>query len=340
MDAADDIDPLAGMMDLNSWPVSRLRTFAECIKGLLFGDGFQLPPDHSDLAFWTEVASKVGGAPTEEYCHMLAETALSAIEKCDPTCLRPSSLYIANMSVPDSRLAIARLGIKGVVVVGGSVNEVPAEDGVNYHVHPVLPSASSPEERAAQLALSVDFARRHQPALVCSDLGDGLSAVICAAILASSQSAAQSSGNVAADGLRAIEVRRGPLAVESDDVDALENYCARLPIALRTPPSRPKLIHAKPPPFSITATKRPLEESQEEVDDDDGPITPTEKKAVARADAAPGNVKARLLGRVVVPPPSPISADEFSDEAADVSPGPEVRKAMGMLAPPPAVCVE
>ena len=131
--------------------------------------------------------------------------------------------------------------------------------------------------------------RRNQPALVCSDLGDGLSAVVCAAFLASATPTSQSSGDVARDGLQQVERRRGPLEVELDDFEALEAYCAGLPIALRTPPSRPRLIDAKLPhfsiqsnpdnPFSGVGAKRTLEELDA---NDDEPLTPKGKVAVSK----------------------------------------------------------
>ena len=131
--------------------------------------------------------------------------------------------------------------------------------------------------------------RRNQPALVCSALGDGLSAVVCAAFLASATPTSQSSGDVARDGLQQVERRRGPLVVELDDLEALEAYCAGLPIALRTPPSRPRLLDAKLPTFSIESNpdnpfsgvgaKRTLEALDA---NNDEPLTPKGKVAVSK----------------------------------------------------------
>jgi len=216
------------------------------------------------------------------------------------------------------------------VVIGDACHaQAPPEDGVQYHIHPVLPASSDLAERAAEIGASVEFLWRNQPALVCSDLGDGLSAVVCAAFLASSQPTAQCSGNVAADGLRRVEERRGPLSVEIDDVEALETYCAGLPIALRTPPSRPRLIDSKRVPGltiggAHNGTKREMkhqmkrpfaeleEVTEEEPRESEEILTPNSKVAVpSQGDSVRGDVKARLLGRVSLSP----SRDQVANSA-------------------------
>jgi len=319
-----------------------------------------LPPDESDENFWQETALKVIHLieDGDDFSSRLPQMVTEAIEMCDPTIVR-TELYLSSMHVADSRLAMARLGLKGVIVIGdaGCVQQAPPDSGIIYHFHPVLPPESDVGERAAEIAASVEFIRRNQPALVCSDLGDGLSAAVCAAFLASSMPVAQSSGDVARDGLHIVEGRRGPLQIEGDDMEALEMYCTSLPIALRTPPSRPRLWGAAPQCFSLWSNPdNPhalgaggVKRSADEMDGDvetptakiskpshatEGPITPTSKAAGAPLSPLGGNVKARLLGRF--PPPISLSGggEEEEEEAGEAEVG-ELRALCGLVVPPP-----
>lgn len=76
-----------------------------------------LPPDYStETAYWDEVALKVKHLlddADDDFPSQLASMVLEAVELCDPTSIDASGLlYLSNMSVADSRLAMARLGLK------------------------------------------------------------------------------------------------------------------------------------------------------------------------------------------------------------------------------------
>jgi len=270
---------------LNEWPTATLRSLAECIKMPILADGFQLPPDETALDFWRHAATMCNmPIVVDSDAQRLAQEALEALELCDPTCLRPGQLFLSSMSVPASRLAMQRLKLKGCIVIGSAPAQAPKEDEVEYHFFP-----QAAQDPASAIASCVDFIKRHQPALVCSDREDGMGAVVCAAYFAATQIVSQSSGNVARDGIKQVEVRRGPLWIEQDDLEALDAFCATLPISLRTPPIGPARNIPMPPPMEIS-TKRSAEAAGMTEDSPvarsgrmASPITPPSKAAAAEA---------------------------------------------------------
>ena len=136
-----------------------------------------LPPDSSDTGYWSDIALKVAHlledtvsaqrratqsahtllrqslpimifAPPDsflqdDFASRLADMVTEAVELCDPTCLDPSALFLSNMSVPDSRLAMARLGLK-VRVRGEGITShgVRPRGSVRYHSKYLLPLPS------------------------------------------------------------------------------------------------------------------------------------------------------------------------------------------------------
>jgi len=151
--------------------------------------------------------------------------------------------------------------------------------------------ASAGASHVSAITEAVDFIKRHQPALVCSDREDGVGAIVCAAYFAATTIVSQSSGNVASDGVKQVEVRRGPLWIETDDLEVLEDYCATLPITLRTPPLGPSSRGGFPmPPEMEVSTKRSAEAAGMMADSPvarvgrmPSPITPPSKASTAKA---------------------------------------------------------
>lgn len=209
-------------------------------------DGFQLPPDETMLDFWQNTAAMCDVSDlledTDRLSISLASATTAALEMCDPTCLRAGELYMSGMSVPTSRLAMQRLKLRGVLILGDAeaAPTIPEADGIALHIVQPPPGHL---DLAASLQECAMFIQLHQPCLVCSDRSDGLSAIVCAAFIAASSPPSE---QYVTDALKQVELRRGPLRLEMDDVEELNKFCATLPMALSTPPLGPRFAPLVP----------------------------------------------------------------------------------------------
>ena len=151
----------------------------------LAGDGFSGVPSEEDYEFWCHAAAAVNGkAPallaidSSDLCHAVNEE----LECVDVTEVRPGHLYLGETSAVESRLALAMLNIKGIVVVTDSdrvLEGVASWSGLD--TYPITPSVGLAE----QLDSCISFAQSVRGAcLVCSGDGNGAAAVVCAAVLA------------------------------------------------------------------------------------------------------------------------------------------------------------
>ena len=94
-------------------------------------------------------------------------------------------LYLGDLSGPESRLTLLWLGVRGVVTVAShDIERLWMADGIAYHTAIVDTSADS---IGPCLPASCAFLDRHNSAFVCCAAGQGLSLLVCAAHLATSE---------------------------------------------------------------------------------------------------------------------------------------------------------
>ena len=153
-------------------------------------------------------------------------------------------LYLSDIASSMSRLMHTILGTEQVILVGGSKASGCLTAGCRK---PRSTSSifwiDSAQPLAVQLVDAARFANQ-APTVVASPDGLGVGAVICAAIIA----AREGLSSVAA--LHEVEKRRGPLRVELDHMEDLDNFCQRLLIAefdlrLGVPASPKQHVEAK-----------------------------------------------------------------------------------------------
>lgn len=203
---------------VSEWPRERILMLAQALTEVtwLLGDGFRSPPP-VEHPFWAKMAAvckqSCGDLASLECARPaltaeeLCEAVHSELECCDLFEIRPKALFLGSRESAESKLALATLGVEGIVAVSGP--ECTAKfDGV-FAVHHVRPS----EPLGEQLDSCMRFIRRLSgPVLVCSALeGEGIAAMICAAALAVKEGIA-----TAAVAVEQIEKRRGPLRIEID----------------------------------------------------------------------------------------------------------------------------
>ena len=234
MDAADDTTSMASF---HAWDAAQLVKLGKLLGMMvrLQPDGFVGVPDVSDSAFWSDAAAQLneGRAQLNPDSRIgtkeLAMRVTAELESLKISAIYPgrdlSPLFLADISSGMSRLAHAILGTRQLVLIGGDKvlgacstwDRRPRLSGTTCWIDTAQPLA-------AQLLTAVRFAR-HAPTVVAAPDGNGVGAVVCAAIVASRE------GLSSLAALCEIEKRRGSLTVELDDQEELDKFCHSLLLA-------------------------------------------------------------------------------------------------------------
>jgi hypothetical protein len=190
--------------EFDFWPEERLAALVSCLAKSR--EGKPLPPkaderDHlpseDDFIFWVDAVQQCDLLPDtemqpteerEDLLDVLAQELASAVH----TELRGRTytkvregLYLGDLSGPESRLTLLWLGVRGVVTVAShDIERLWMADGIAYHTAIVDTSADS---IGPCLPASCAFLDRHNSAFVCCAAGQGLSLLVCAAHLATSE---------------------------------------------------------------------------------------------------------------------------------------------------------
>lgn len=190
--------------EFDFWPEERLAALVSCLHKSR--EGKPLPPnaderDHlpseDDFIFWVDAVQQCDLLPEsdmhpteerEDLLDVLAQELASAVH----TELRGRTyskvregLYLGDLSGPESRLTLLWLGVRGVVTVAShDIERLWMADGIAYHTAVVDTSADS---IGPCLPASCSFLDRHNCAFVCCAAGQGLSLLVCAAHLATSE---------------------------------------------------------------------------------------------------------------------------------------------------------
>jgi len=244
-----------------SWAQERIDALAGKLaeKAVLIGDGFKCLPPAEDTIFWEASAAACSCTNVNQ----LSAACHAELESLDFSELRPDRLYIADRASASSRLARAILRLKAVIVVHGQEKWTIAADNNVHHVNTTLPLVDQ-LVGAVQFCGSLDSA----PTLICSETGRGTGALVSAAILAAFE------GFSSPEATKQVEMRRGgPLRIEVDDAEELEQFCQRLLLAefdlligKRGKPSSmfqdyystPRQGPSQPPPQSPPQSRSPL----------------------------------------------------------------------------------
>ena len=288
------------MACFGSWDAARLETLGSALRErvTLRPDGFAGLPD--DDAFWSDIARQCNqqgkstktdrgsSAPqvvplTRVPSNELCACTFVELDSLDCSLVRPGEhrgLYLSDMSSAQSRLMHTILGTEQVILVGGSKafgclsagDRRPLSAGSIFWIDAAQPLA-------LQLVDAARFANQ-APTVVASPDGRGVGAVICAAIIA----AREGMSSVAA--LREVEKRRGPLRVEIDHMEELDNFCQRLLLAefdlrLGVPPASPRQHEEA----KLVKVKLSGAASLAELADSSNPSTPRATAALPQEEA-------------------------------------------------------
>lgn len=211
--------------EFDFWPEAQLQALAANLKPHTSEDAPFLTaklPAEKDLTFWGRVAVECMPDEAKETSEADLGAALANAVHCElgsrDVTLVDKGLWIGDLSVPESRLATAHLGVKGVVTVASHpVEPLWNIDKVSY-LSLVVGTA---DRLRTQLAACAEFALANEPCLICCSSGSSLS-VLCAAACV----AARSKGAIGAGAaLEAVSAKRGRVDLPADGEAELAAFC-------------------------------------------------------------------------------------------------------------------
>jgi hypothetical protein len=224
----------------------------------LVGDGFRSPPDSDEYEFWSRVTAVCNRPPIAELLFVdsseLCDAVHEELEVVDVTEVRAGHLYLGTIASAESALALAMLGVRGLVAITDS--DVVVDGLHEWTSLPVLPVTPA-EELSTQLDQTLQYMRvLAGPVLVISADGNGMAAALCAAAVARLERL-----QTAACAIAEVEKRRGSgLQIETDHLQSLAAFCSTLPSPPPPPPGLSPRLRAQPVSTPVaTSNKRHLE---------------------------------------------------------------------------------
>uniref|UniRef100_A0A7S0EPX5 Uncharacterized protein n=1 Tax=Phaeocystis antarctica TaxID=33657 RepID=A0A7S0EPX5_9EUKA len=270
--------------EFDFWPEERLAALVSCLAKQR--EGKPLPPkaderDHlpseDDFIFWVDAVQQCDLLPDndlhpteerEDLLDVLAQELASAVHSelrgRTYTKVR-EGLYLGDLSGPESRLTLLWLGVRGVVTVAShDIERLWMADGIAYHTAIVDTSADS---IGPCLPASCAFLDRHTTAFVCCAAGNGLSLLVCAAHLATSDRWASHGPG-------------GPVSETPGEL--LRELAAQCDANTPFPPVERAALSAYCTWRFLQRTSPPREDSEEEEEEEEvAPCTPVSKPAPA-----------------------------------------------------------